>query len=597
MQNLELIGKRVDNMGYVGTIRYVGPLRHTVTNKKIKVDDKWLGIEWDIAERGNHGGKVGGYEYFKLKYNQKGGSLIKEEKVSLGVDAIEGYVNKYFKPKDAQEILKNKDNIVDCLMEYGHQQEQKHIVENLSEYDDMALIKTSKSYKRIEFMGFEKIWSIITNVKKMRDLSLSGFAVSSMGVKGSFGTLFTNLKSLSLENNLLYSWDEVKRVAYECPRLESLWLNGNRLKFREQLNNAKKAYKKRFYSKIEGGLLAEDPELNDIEFKNLVMLACSDMFLCFKDVSKVAKLFPNIDQIVLSNNNCNDFENFTVTDEEWPNLEKMDLSGNSINTCDGFKHLSEIRLTMLNLTSNGLKRFNAGQYLQDLTHLNISQNSIKSERIFKDLSEFPNLISLRIGNNPIVTSNDKTHIRFFFIASILNLKQFNGTAVDRDLRRDAEIYYFSQTFKNFFIHSKTNEFNYDYNAYLEWACKLYPHIEYYLKKYGNPYPIEERYLEERPELIQAREEANKRTGVIIDFFKVIGFNETYVVERTFPLEFDVRQIRKFCKTKMNLKKQPFSLTLHEKDKEAELNDDFALIKDIVKGKVARIKVQISTPYG
>ena len=55
------MNKRVIVVNDIGTVRYVGSLRH----KESDPNDIWFGIEWDNKERGKHNGTVQGYTYFE----------------------------------------------------------------------------------------------------------------------------------------------------------------------------------------------------------------------------------------------------------------------------------------------------------------------------------------------------------------------------------------------------------------------------------------------------------------------------------------------------------------------------------------------------
>lgn len=50
------VGRRINYAGYLGTIRYVGPVDGT--------QGVWLGVEWDDAHRGKHDGLKNGKRYF-----------------------------------------------------------------------------------------------------------------------------------------------------------------------------------------------------------------------------------------------------------------------------------------------------------------------------------------------------------------------------------------------------------------------------------------------------------------------------------------------------------------------------------------------------
>lgn len=51
------IGSRIVCEGHCGTLKYVGPVGHTI--------GLWLGIDWDDSSRGKHGGTYEEVEYFK----------------------------------------------------------------------------------------------------------------------------------------------------------------------------------------------------------------------------------------------------------------------------------------------------------------------------------------------------------------------------------------------------------------------------------------------------------------------------------------------------------------------------------------------------
>lgn len=54
-------------------------------------------MEWDEAGRGKHNGTVNGHEYFKC--NDKGGSLLKYEKIEFGYKLETALFKRYFRPE------------------------------------------------------------------------------------------------------------------------------------------------------------------------------------------------------------------------------------------------------------------------------------------------------------------------------------------------------------------------------------------------------------------------------------------------------------------------------------------------------------------
>lgn len=64
----------------------------------------WLGIEWDDVNRGRHNGSVQNHTYFTTTNNLNSGTLLKIEKVNLGITIIEGIFQKYFKDNISAEL-------------------------------------------------------------------------------------------------------------------------------------------------------------------------------------------------------------------------------------------------------------------------------------------------------------------------------------------------------------------------------------------------------------------------------------------------------------------------------------------------------------
>lgn len=107
-----------------------------------------------------------------------------------------------------------------------------------TELDENALVKSNKYYRRIEFLGFSKIWKKIMNVTSLAQLTLFNRGVNSLGEHNEIQKLFPNVTQLSLEINLLNSWEKVFGLAEELPDLNILDLNFNHYAFKtEQIQN------------------------------------------------------------------------------------------------------------------------------------------------------------------------------------------------------------------------------------------------------------------------------------------------------------------------------------------------------------------------
>lgn len=67
-------------------------------------------------------------------------------------------------------------------------------------------------------------------METLREISLVRTSISNVGIPGYFSNLLPNLRTLSLEANLLFDWNQVYLIGHELPLLESLSLINNKLK-------------------------------------------------------------------------------------------------------------------------------------------------------------------------------------------------------------------------------------------------------------------------------------------------------------------------------------------------------------------------------
>jgi len=133
-----------------------------------KKDLEWLGVEFVDPLRGKHSGTVEGIEYFKCEKKGKCGSLILKTKADLGKNILEAIVHRYFRPQEANQILKNKDDLFLALKKAIDDSYQREISGINVEYDEEGFIYTFKDRtKKIEFLGFDKIWKQLTSLDKV----------------------------------------------------------------------------------------------------------------------------------------------------------------------------------------------------------------------------------------------------------------------------------------------------------------------------------------------------------------------------------------------------------------------------------------------
>lgn len=57
-------------------------------------------------------------------------------------------------------------------------------------------------------------------------------------------------------------------------------------------------------------------------------------------------------------------------------------------------------------------------------------------------------------------------------------------------RKDCEIFYLRESFREYFALKKVPDYDYDYKDFLKYCETHHPNIQFFIKKYGNPYEVE-----------------------------------------------------------------------------------------------------------
>lgn len=221
--------------------------------------------------------------------------------MNFGGDLIKAYIKRYFKDDLLDELIhKNERDLLDFLEEISQQEVTNERKINV-EFDKEALIKTSKSYKKIEFLGFDRIWKVIENTKQIISLALDQQSISSLGSPGQIHKLFPNLDELSLMENLFSFWGVLNEIQREFPNMKRLILGKNSLLFEDQIPEV-------LTQKICQHEELHSQPVKFVSFEHLKMISISHMGLTFAVLNKIKDSFKNVDELVLSHNSCNDFE-------------------------------------------------------------------------------------------------------------------------------------------------------------------------------------------------------------------------------------------------------------------------------------------------
>ena len=349
-----------------GTVAYFGKLKHEIKKetKNVNYKDDYLGIAWDDPTRGKHTGTVKGHTYFTAEAS---GGLIPPAKADFGIDLYTGILKKYFKG-EYKEMQEQK--LVDKfgkIQDEGTKEKEKIV----TEFDDDAYFETvQKIKKKVEFVGFNRIWKQINNLNKILGMSLPDLCISSVGHKNTIGKMLPNLQVLSLERNLIFDWNQVYLIGRELPKLQHLALSRNRL-----MRPADVTTMKGIFVNADGETLAESPVGL---FKRLEILVLVGMGLDWAQVSNVIPAFPNIKELILKENKCTDFENIRFGPKDLPNLNFLNIETNGLTDFSPIsKHFQEFAsLEKLNINYNQIKLIGEFSGFTGLKSLSIDKNAI-----------------------------------------------------------------------------------------------------------------------------------------------------------------------------------------------------------------------------
>lgn len=304
-------------------------------------------------------------------------------------------------------------------------------------------------------------------------------------------------------------------------------------------------------------------------FRNLKHLSLKNTRITSTILNKIKNNFPALEEIILSHNNLQDFGDLTIAPGELPHLKRLDVSNNRISDCNVLRIFQATKIEKLNLSHNNISNLDISSFMPQLTHLSISNNNIEDFSVLAELSRFSNLLCLRFLDNPLFSLHDKTHLRCLVIASCRKLKTLNGSDISREEKRDCEIHYLKTAFHDYFKFKNVNKDTYDLADFEAWAPTVYPVIDFYIKKFGNPYPIEERnYLEPITNAPKNQDFPINKLVVPVDKSRFVSIAFCNVdktdkpVKKKFPRSTDIGYLRTFIKMTFKLKKD-FKMFLND----------------------------------
>ncbi|XP_013785307.1 tubulin-specific chaperone E-like [Limulus polyphemus] len=229
-------GSRILCDGEFATVRYVGELPNILGQLHLqrKGNDIWYGVEWDNVCRGKHNGTHHGVKYFETS------QLDKLEEVVLR----EMRVNGAGQPGELQTLISSvtvldlSRNLLSSWLEVARIAEQLLCLRELNVSENLipvpehpedlqpsfctlkTLVLNKMSYSWEQVLTCSKMWPQIERLELWKN------EISLLSTPDS-NTLLS-LRYLSLEDNPLYSWQEVCKLG-NLPRLEVLCLGNTTL--------------------------------------------------------------------------------------------------------------------------------------------------------------------------------------------------------------------------------------------------------------------------------------------------------------------------------------------------------------------------------
>lgn len=87
-----------------------------------------------------------------------------------------------------------------------------------------------------------------------------------------------------------------------------------------------------------------------------------------------------------------------------------------------------------------------------------------------------------------------SYVRLRSIAEFQKLKVINGAPLKKYERKDSEIYYMRETFREYFRLKNRPDYDYDFDDFIKWCNEHHPNIHLFIGRYGNPYEVESKIL-------------------------------------------------------------------------------------------------------
>ncbi|KAH0457588.1 hypothetical protein IEQ34_012903 [Dendrobium chrysotoxum] len=376
------IGQRVHvagNRRRIGTVRYIGPVEGHA--------GEWVGVDWDDGD-GKHDGRVNGVRYFRAT-NEQSASFVRLKNLSGGISLLEALYLRYRGESTKQEE------------------------------DEMYVFSSSKRRVSIQLVGKSKIEEKLKHFEDLNSASMPYFGVGSVNPSQEIRNVVPNLKELDLTGNLLSSWQDINSLCEALPSLEILNLTNNLLE-------------------------ADVPELPS--FSSIRILVLNNCGVTWKQVERLGQYLHAVEELHLMGNKMTLLlpSELDITNiKGFNSLRLLNLENNCICSWEEVLKLAKLRrLEQLHLNKNKLTHIfyptnRSLPGLQDecyvpfekLECLLLGSNQIDDLASVDSLNSFPNLVDVRLSENPIADTTKGGVSRFVLVARLAKVKILNGSEV------------------------------------------------------------------------------------------------------------------------------------------------------------------------
>ena len=101
--------------------------------------------------------------------------------------------------------------------------------------------------------------------------------------------------------------------------------------------------------------------------------------------------------------------------------------------------------------------------------LSVQSCSVKKPVVIHQLSSFKNVENLNFKHNPLNELMGNAYVRLRSIAEFQKLTIINGAPLKKYERKDSEICYMRETFREYFQLKNCPDYDYDFDDFLKWC--------------------------------------------------------------------------------------------------------------------------------